>query len=247
MQDIRPGGFSILPPVIKNLLIINGLFFLAKITFENLYHIDINNYLGMYFPSSNQFQPYQIITHMFQHGDLTHLFFNMFALWMFGNSLENIWGPKKFLIYYLITGLGASLIYTLVNTVEFYNLIGNFSPDQIAKIKVEGWDLFQQQKTYAAPSWAAMNSILNGHVVGASGAVFGILLAFGMTFPNARIYLWFAIPIRAKYFVIGYGLLELYNGIIGTQDGIAHSAHLGGMIFGYFLIKYWNRNQYRMY
>lgn len=246
MQTFRPGGFSLLPPVIKNLLIINGLFFLGRYTMMNLQGFDLNDTLGLYFPLSNQFKPFQIVTHMFMHGSISHIFFNMFALWMFGNAIENIWGPKKFLTYYIVTGLGASLIYTLVNVVEYNSLIASVDEATLKMIKEEGFAVFQSGQNYADPTLGALNRILNGSVVGASGAVFGILLAFGMTFPNTRIYLYFAIPIKAKYFVIGYGLLELYNGIATSHDGIAHSAHLGGMIFGYFLIRYWNRNQFRV-
>ncbi len=218
MQNLRPGGFSLLPTVIKNLLIANGLFYAVTYFLIHFQIIDLRALLGLYFPLSQYFKPFQIITHMFMHANFTHLFFNMFALWMFGNALENVWGPKKFLIYYMATGLGASAIYMLVQSLSYFSL-----PPEYAQ------------------------EILSVPVLGASGAVFGILLAFGMTFPNVKIYLYFAIPVKAKYFVAGYGAIELYSGIVNSNDGIAHAAHLGGMLVGYFLIKHWRKNEYREY
>ena len=243
MQNLRPGGFSLLPTIIKNLLIINGLFFMATITLERVAGIDLWSMLGFYFPASPNFKPYQVITHMFMHGNFTHLLFNMFALWMFGNALENVWGPKKFLIYYMATGLGASAIYMIVEAFNYFSLMGSIPPDVIK-------DGIQTGTQYPEEYFGSIQSvyeILSTPVLGASGAVFGILLAFGMTFPNTRIYLYFAIPIKAKYFVAGYGAIELYSGIVGSNDGIAHTAHLGGMIVGYFLIRHWRKSEFREY
>ena len=241
MQNLRPGGFSMLPTVIKNLLIINGLFFMASFTLQRVAGIDLWGMLGLYFPASPNFEPYQIITHMFMHANFGHLFFNMFALWMFGNSLENVWGPKKFLIYYLATGFGASAIYMAVEAISYYNLIGGIPPEVIEGGIQAGTNYPQEYFS----SIQAIYDIISTPVLGASGAVFGILLAFGMTFPNVKIYLYFAIPIKAKYFVAGYGAIELYSGIVGSNDGIAHTAHLGGMLVGYFLIRHWRKNEYR--
>lgn len=247
MQLLKPGGFSLLPPVIKNLLIINGLFFMASFVLYNINFIDLKDILSLYFPASNEFKPYQIVTHMFMHGSFGHLFFNMFALWMFGNALENIWGGKRFLIYYLLTGFGASIIYMGVHSIEYFDLLGQISSENYEMVKSEGTAILKSNRNYSDPLLGAMNLAMNSSVLGASGAVFGILLAFGMTFPNQTVYLYFAIPIKVKYFVAGYGALELYNGIANSNDGIAHTAHLGGMVVGYFLIRYWKKDQFRQY
>ncbi len=277
-QQFRPTGFRILPPVVKNLLIINGLFFLATIVVQNVYKLDLADYLGLHYFASEKFAPYQIVTYMFMHGGFAHLFFNMFALWMFGNALENVWGGKRFLIYYLITGIGAALLHYLVYYFEirpeihaintfmdnpsFESLNAFFSEYKII-LKQESGPFYKLYlefvNNYRQLEWDPENRLalqnvvtfmsaykehfLNlPNVVGASGAVFGILLAFGMLFPNSVIYLYFAIPIKAKWFVIIYGAIELYMGISNSPgDNVAHFAHLGGMIFGFFLIKYWQK------
>jgi len=229
-----PGNFNELPVVVKNLLIINGLLFLATISLNNL-GIDLVKIFGLHQFQSNDFRPHQIITHLFMHGSFTHLFFNMFALWMFGKILENIWGQKKFLIYYMITGIGAAAIHLIFCQYQIIN-ISNQIPD-LVNIAIEG------KYNPSIPLSKKLTQLIITPTVGASGAVFGLLLAFGMLFPNALLYLYFAIPIKAKYFVIGYGLIELYAGISNNPaDNVAHFAHLGGMIFGYFLIKFWKQD-----
>ena len=229
-----PGNFNELPVVVKNLLIINGLLFLATISLSNL-GIDLVKIFGLHQFQSNDFRPHQIITHLFMHGSFTHLFFNMFALWMFGKILENIWGQKKFLIYYMITGIGAAAIHLIFCQYQIIN-ISNQIPE-LVNIAIEG------KYNPSIPLSKKLTQLIITPTVGASGAVFGLLLAFGMLFPNALLYLYFAIPIKAKYFVIGYGLIELYAGISNNPaDNVAHFAHLGGMIFGYFLIKYWKKD-----
>ena len=168
------------------------------------------------------------------HGSFTHLFFNMFALWMFGKILENIWGEKRFLIYYMITGIGAAFIHLLISQYQIIS-ISNQIPELVS-IAIEG------KYNPSIPLSKKLTQLIITPTVGASGAVFGLLLAFGMLFPNALLYLYFAIPIKAKYFVIGYGILELYAGISNNPaDNVAYFAHLGGMIFGYILIKYWKK------
>jgi membrane associated rhomboid family serine protease len=212
MEQYSPTGFKVLPPVVKNLLIINGLMFLATMALQNSLGIDLLSVLGLRYFESPYFRFYQLITSMFMHGSVDHIFFNMFALWMFGSVIENYWGPKRFLIFYFATGIGAGLMQMGVNYIQY---------SQMALSIIE------------------KNSIYYGSTVGASGAIFGLLLAFGMLFPNSKIYMYFLFPIKAKWFVIGYGLLELYSGFSGSSDGIAHFAHLGGMLFGIFLILYW--------
>lgn len=245
-MEYRPQGFNVLPPVIKNLLIINGLLFFGAYVMEG-FGIDLNQYLALYFPTSPNFMPHQLVTHMFMHANLEHLFFNMFALWMFGAVMENYWGGKRFLIYYMATGLGAAALHLGVNFGEYlyYQDI----------LKSSGFTAADLQKLLATGSWSesltASREVIERYYeinnfpsLGASGAVFGILLAFGMTFPNQYIYLYFFVPIKAKWFVILYGAFELINGVFNSNDGIAHFAHLGGMLFGYLLIKHWNRNKF---
>lgn len=275
---LSPGGFKVLPPVVKNLLIINGLFFLAKISLANGFGIDLDNYLGLKYFGSDMFRPYQLITYMFMHGDFTHILFNMFALWMFGSAIENFWGAKRFLFFYLFTGIGAGLahyavyyfqINPIIESIDAF-LLDPSSPNlqfilSTHKFRVDDpnypeiYQGFQQfdnavkilQSNSSDPAaiqtsihflemYRSFNVDLPS-VVGASGAVFGILLAFGMMFPNVMIYLYFFIPVKAKWFVMGYGAIELYMGVTGTADGIAHFAHLGGMLFGLFLILYWRK------
>ncbi|BCG54765.1 rhomboid family intramembrane serine protease [Alistipes indistinctus] len=219
------GAFTT-PPVVKNLIIINALFFLAEVILPNGLGDLLIDKLGLYPWQSPNFRLYQLITHMFLHGGIAHLFMNMFALWMFGRTLEYDMGSKRFLIYYMITGIGAGLLQMGVSWIEISRLqaaaheMGAMTPDMQSMIAVRA----------------------NVVTIGASGAVFGVLLAFGMMYPNAMIMLLIPpIPIKAKYFVIGYGLLELSLGFTGAQSGVAHFAHVGGMIFGFFLLYYWKK------
>jgi len=242
MEQFKPTSFKILPPVVKNILIINALFFLATIGLQSAFKIDLVDKFGMHYFGSHLFKPYQIVTYMFMHGGFGHIFFNMFALWMFGNVLENFWGPKKFLTYYMITGIGAVFVQMAINYYQISQLEALMSPEQISTVLNEGYKIIQENKNFIDPSMAELNQLYNTSTIGASGAVFGILLAFGMMFPNSVIYLYFAIPIKAKWFVILYGALELYSGISNNPaDNVAHFAHLGGMLFGFFMIIYWNK------
>jgi len=269
MDSYSPRGFSLLPPVVKNLLIINGIFILATITFETVYKIQLADYLGLHYFESKLFQPWQYITYMFMHAGFDHLLFNMFALWMFGYVLENYWGGKKFLFYYLVTGVGAAIVQTAVlwydiNTIKhaanvfqsspspdnfiiFMNehFQGFYNPAKLQEF-ITNWsnnalnpEYIQQANGYIEEF---INIKMNIPTVGASGAVFGILLAFGMMFPNSLIYIYFLFPIKAKWFVIIYGALELFFGVTNSHSNVAHFAHLGGMLFGFFLIKYWKKN-----
>ena len=242
MQQYRPQGFTMLPPVVKNLLIINALFFVAMIVLDSSFNYDLVPLFGLHYPRSNDFGVWQFITYMFMHGGFSHILFNMFALWMFGNTLENVWGGKRFLNYYLITGIGAGVVQVLVAYIRITALQTGISPEELQMVYTEGYDVLQKGMNYQNEAMASLNLIINTPTVGASGAVFGILLAFGMMFPNSVIYLYFAIPIKAKYFVILYGAIELYSGIANSAgDNVAHFAHLGGMVFGFFLIQYWKK------
>lgn len=243
-----PLQFKLLPEVIKNLLIINGLFFLATIVVSNVFNLDLVRLLGVYLPQSENFMPFQLVTHMFMHGNLGHIFFNMFALWMFGNALENVWGPKRFLIYYFVTGLGAALLHLGIEYWEYSSLVSQLSEGQVETILREGATLWQNGQNYSNPIMGQANALLNAPTVGASGAVFGVLLAFGMLFPNQYIYIYFILPVKVKYFVAIYGALELYNGIANDPaSNVAHFAHLGGMLFGFLLLRYWKKNNGTFY
>jgi len=246
-MNYRPSSFSHLPEVVKNLLIINGLFFLATITLDDM-GFDMYHLFGLHQFQSDDFMPHQLVTHIFMHGNLTHLIFNMFALWMFGKVLENVWGGKRFLIYYMITGVGAAIIHLGVSQYEIMSLQAQISTTDLSRLLDDGKYILANNQNYTNPIMGKLNLLIHTPTVGASGAVFGVLLAFGMLFPNALLYIYLAIPIKAKYFVILYGILELYAGISNNPaDNVAHFAHLGGMIFGFLLIKYWKKNSNTFY
>jgi membrane associated rhomboid family serine protease len=242
-QYYSPQRFAILPPVVKNLLIINGLFFLAALAFEYVLRIDLSRYLGLHYFQSELFYPHQLLTYMFMHGDFGHIFFNMFALWMFGNTIENRWGWKKFLIYYLVTGIGAGLVQEAVYAIRIQQIMAQLSPEMIDMVKNNGLAILKDDMNYRGMA-GSLNALLNVGTVGASGSVFGLLLAFGMMFPNALIYIYFLIPIKAKWVVIIYGVLELWLGISHRSgDNVAHFAHLGGMLFGFILLLWWRKKE----
>lgn len=234
---------SSLPLVVKNLLIINGLMLLASFSLES-YGFDLSDYLGLHHWRSDYFKPHQLLSYIFMHGGITHLIFNMFALFMFGRVLEQVWGAKRFLSYYLITGIGAGLIQLIVTEIRIRGLASGISAEDLNYIYENGTAIYSQNKNFIEPIAAKINSLINVSTVGASGSVFGILLAFGMLFPNTELMLLIPpIPIKAKYFVAFYGLFELYMGFANNpNDNVAHFAHLGGMLFGYILIKYWKKN-----
>ena len=240
-------SFSQLPEVVKNLLIINGLLFLATISLES-YGIDLTQILALHQFQSNDFMPHQLITHLFMHGDFTHLFFNMFALWMFGKVLENVWGGKRFLIYYMFTGIGAAALHLGVSQYEILSLQYQLNPYDLNILLENGKTILEGKQNYSNQIMGKLNLLINTPTVGASGAVFGILLAFGMLFPNTLLYIYFAVPLKAKYFVMIYGAIELYLGLMNNPaDNVAHFAHLGGMLFGLLLLKYWEKDRNTFY
>ena len=243
MQGYRTPLLGNLPPVIKNLLIINILFFLADFVISSKTGIDIGKWLALHNFQSVNFSPIQLVTYMFMHGNLTHIFFNMFALVMFGRVLEQVWGGKRFYIYYFVTGIGAALCQLCVLSIETHSVMSSISPELVEHVMREGYDALMQGQNYVDPNLRKLNLLLNTPTVGASGAVFGVLLAFGMMFPNVQLMLIFPpIPIKAKWFVLAYGLIELFAIIVpSANDNMAHFAHLGGMLFGFLLIKYWNK------
>lgn len=216
-----------IPTITKNLLIVNVVVFLATYLFRTI-GVDLNNVLGLHFFLAPDFHIYQLFTYMFAHGGFSHIFFNMFALWMFGCIVERTWGPKKFLTYYIVCGVGAGLFQELAQFAQFYFIASEQLPH------------FTLAQTMKVANAAFLNLWTT---VGASGAVYGILLAFGMLYPEERIFIFpLPVPIKAKWFVMGYAAIELFMAYSSTGDGVAHLAHLGGMVFGFFLIRYWRRH-----
>jgi len=280
-EQYSPTGFRVLPPVVKNILILNLIFFLATYGLGAAAGLDLKDLLGLHYFSASSFEPYQFITYMFMHGGFSHIFFNMLALWMFGSVLENVWGPKRFILYYLVTGIGAALLHYLIYYIEInpvliqmnafidnpnIQTLQSFISSHKLVISSNSVEMYDQYQQFALSydllrrdpnNMEALQQAVNfvsvykeyflnlPTVIGASGAIFGLLLAFGMLFPNSLIYLYFFIPIKAKWFVIIFGALELISGFYDTGGNVAHFAHLGGMVFGFFLIVYWRKQERR--
>lgn len=221
-MQYRGGGLSMMPEVTKNLIIINVLMFLATLLFGNTMYETLGLFSIYGYPGESLFQPYQLVTHMFMHGGFMHIFFNMFALWMFGSQIERALGPKRFFLFYIVTGLGAA---ALQLGVSYYEI----------------------QALYDEGSMQMANKLRGVPMVGASGAVFGLLAAFGMLYPNQMVMLIIPpIPMKAKYFVIIFGAIELFLGFSGQATGIAHFAHVGGALFGVIMILIWRQQGLRI-
>lgn len=274
-MEFRPSRFEILPPAVKNLLIINVLCFLAQKTFGGFNSgFSIEDTFALHAWQSGLFRPWQLVTHLFLHGGFSHIFLNMLALWMFGSVLENVWGSKRFLVFYLICGLGAALMHLLFLSYEMIPLVRDYAAmmqehvsaasDNSALIRMlQNHKIFESQSQLinalrTAPAQSPeVNSLIenigryydaaiNNATLGASGAVFGILAAFGYLFPNTYIYLYMLIPVKAKWFVLFYGAVELYEGIRNSAgDNIAHWAHIGGAIVGLLVVMTWNKTNKR--
>jgi membrane associated rhomboid family serine protease len=230
----RPNGFGYLPPVTKNIIIISAILFAAKFLLANTQHIDLDDYLGLHHHLASNFRPYQFLTYIFMHGSFSHLLMNMFGVFVFGQVLEQVWGGKRYLIFYILTGLGAAIAQYIIMHVEISDFL-QLANEQINTpgLSIENRaELMQQKYGY-----------LNAHViVGASGSLFGLLGAFGLLFPNRLLYLYFFVPIKAKWLVIGYGLFELYSGLQNNPfDNVAHFAHLGGLFVGIIIVLIWRR------
>lgn len=241
MYQGRRSIFSALPPVTKNLIIINFIVWLAMLIVPSRLGVDFIAMGGLHYFKAPDFNPVQLITYMFMHSTDTfaHLFFNMFTLWMFGVTLERVLGSSRYLFFYISVGIGAALFQELVWSFtwerQLLSWVGRSTgyPMDILREALHSGELTEWQDYF-----------LNRFdvTIGASGAVYGILLAFGMLFPNRPLYLMFVpVPIKAKWMVIGYGIIEILLGV-GGNDGVAHFAHLGGMIFGFFLIYYWKKS-----
>ena len=222
-------------PAVSVLLIINILMFIIT-WFAESQGIYLNFRLGLYYFDSPEFSIYQVLTHLFMHGSLMHIVFNMFALLTFGSQLEMLWGSKRLLIFYAVTGLGAALLHQGVQAFEIYQVIGSITP---------GSDLGLQPGYQFAGTLSLLNDKYFAPIIGASGAIFGLLLAFGVLFPNAKLFLIFLpIPIKAKFIIPVLILIELFLGVQNFSiDNIAHFAHLGGALFGFILVKIWLRQE----
>ena len=224
------------PTVTKNLIIINLLCFFGAFVAER-YGIDLNDVLGLHYFESEKFRLYQLFTYMFMHSGFEHIFFNMFAVWMFGRILETVWGPSRFLFYYVLCGVGAGLVQEVAQYFDFMPYMADMAQLSTyasdAVIPIHG-------VSHTAAQWLTMyERVISVSTVGASGAVYAILMAFGMLFPNQELFIFpLPMPIKAKWLIIGYFVIELGLGIM-NNDGIAHFAHLGGMVFGFLLIVYW--------
>jgi membrane associated rhomboid family serine protease len=278
-MEFRPSRFEILPSVVKNLLIINVLCFLAQQTLSGpAAPFSIEDNFALHAWQSELFKPWQLITHLFLHGGVSHIFFNMLALWMFGAVLENVWGSRRFLVFYLVCGLGAALIHLLFLSYEMIPMIRDYTAviqenavinngphqalirfiDKYPMGFVEKDNLLQALRTGQIPPQYYSNLVgkvqeyyqsnLNSATLGASGAVFGILAAFGYLFPNTYIYIYMLIPVKAKWVVLFYGAVELYEGIRNSAgDNVAHWAHIGGAIVGLLIVITWNKGRRHFY
>lgn len=269
-RNIYADNFGNLPPVTKNLLIVNVLCFIVTGLFEQTYQIPASKYLGLHIPAASDFYTFQYVTSMFMHGSLSHLFFNMLSLWMFGAPVEKFVGSRRFFQYYMLTGILAGVLYSLIiwyrflpdiqlfdtflqnpNADTLTQLLNKFdlysdSSKQILLEQLRGSNGLTVAQDVANAAGEYKDSWLNSHVtVGASGALYGVLLAFGILFPSAIIYLFMFIPMSARMAVIVFAISELsfeFANVAG--DNIAHLAHLTGMLVGYILIKYWKLDRF---
>lgn len=273
MTEFRPSRFEILPLIIKNLLIVNVLFFLAQKTIGLQGLFDMEDFLALHHVRSPLFKPWQLVTHMFLHGNLMHLFGNMFALWMFGSVLENLWGPKRFLTFYFICGIGAALLHLAFLWYDYNSLLQDFmqlkqmpTPTLLAAF-YQKWGLFQdatatnlvndylrdpsntlfQDKAVSYISDLTYRAI-STPTLGASGAVFGVLAAFVYLFPNTYIYLYFFVPVKAKWIGLVYFGIEVYYAWQNSEgDNVARWAHIGGAVVGFILVLTWNRKNRKQF
>jgi membrane associated rhomboid family serine protease len=231
MTDFRPGRSQVIPPVIKNLIIINVIVFLLQLALQRGGSSVIENYFALHDIRSDCFKPHQVVTYMFLHGGWMHIFWNMLILWMFGSILENYWGPKRFLTFYVVCGIGAAILHLLV-------LYHELSP---LYLELNNYPIHEQLGYRQNPA-----SPLNTATLGASGAIFGCMVAFGLLFPNSLIYIYALIPVKAKWAVLAYVIFELFSGLQNTAgDNVAHWAHLGGGLVGLLLVFYWRKTDRR--
>jgi len=240
-NEYRPSGFGGLPVVTKNIIIINVIMFALTFILEKQ-NISLFDYFGLHHHLAPAFKPHQFVTYIFMHGGFTHLLFNMIGVYMFGQVLEQLWGPKRYLIFYIVTGLGAALAqylimnHSIMSNMDLFNSVINETTDPAEKAD------------YIHQKYAYIDSLDANVIVGASGSLFGLLGAFGMLFPNQMLYIYFLFPVKAKWLVIAYGAFELFSGISNNpHDNVAHFAHLGGLFVGVILVLLWRKNRTHFY
>jgi len=217
-------SFQRTTPIVLNLIIINALVFLAQSVFGGMDQLNrVNDLFALHHYKSTEFRPYQLVTHMFMHGGIFHLLFNMLALWMFGTMIEKIWGPKRFLVFYLVCGLGAALAQMGSYAFDFWQI------DQLT-LSADDYEIYQ-------------TNLRIGCTVGASGAIMGVLAAFGYLFPNTKLFIMpIPLPVKAKWAILGIIALDVFGGVSRTpNDNIAHFAHVGGALIGFLIVLYWNK------
>jgi membrane associated rhomboid family serine protease len=227
MTDFRLGRSQVIPPVIKNLIIINVLVFLLQMAVQSRASHFMENYFALHDIRSDFFKPHQLVSYMFLHGGFWHIFWNMLILWMFGSILENFWGPKRFLTFYIICGIGAAVLHLVV-------LYRELTPywQELSRYPIH--EQFSYREDFNAP--------INTATLGASGAIFGCMVAFGLLFPNSLIYIYAIVPVKAKWAVLAYVIYELFLGVQNNAgDNVAHWAHLGGGLVGLILVFYWRK------
>ncbi len=251
MSEFRPTGFQMLPTIIKNLIIINALVFLAQNAIPpETFNMD--DAFALHTVQSQLYKPWQLITHLFMHADIMHIFFNMFALWVFGSVLENLWGPKRFLTFYIICGLGAALCYMAFifyqnqHIINEYAALNRQSPDYFDMLKafLEKYNMRDGGSVSEQYASVVISDNLNVPTIGASGAVFGCLAGFGYLFPNNYLYVYGLFPIKAKWLVIIYAGIEIFATVENNPgDNVAHVAHLGGAAAGLIMVYFWNKKR----
>lgn len=253
MAQFFRGGFSSIPPVTKNIMIINALIWLVEMISPQFGVNGIIRHLGLHFIPAQFFNPAQVITYMFVHDQRTffHVFFNMLTLFFFGPALETVWGSRRFLFYYMVCGVGAAFIQEAVWAFQWHHIMADWEAQNVQLYAREMHITIDEARRAFQESIAHKDPVLirmieesrNSFVtIGASGAIFGLLLGFAFVFPNVPMYLFFIpVPIKAKYMVAGYAVIEFFCGTVGAIDNVAHFAHLGGMLFGLILMLYWKR------
>ena len=238
-NQYSPGPFAGLPVVTKNIIIINVIMYLATLAFETV-NIDLVKLFGLHYYLADDFKPHQFITYIFMHGGFSHILFNMLGVYIFGQVLEQVWGPKRYLIFYILTGLGAALAQYIIMHFEISDVLDIVNQD------INSRNLDTSQRTELINQ---KYEYLNKHVIiGASGSLFGLLGGFGMLFPNRELYLYFFIPIKAKWLVILYGGFEIFSGLQNNPtDNVAHFAHIGGLLVGLALVLFWRKDRNHFY
>jgi membrane associated rhomboid family serine protease len=236
-----------LTEAVKHLIIVNVLFYIAT-----YYVIDsriLIELFSLFSTQSPHFEYWQVATSMFMHGSLSHILFNMFSLWMFGSTLESVWGKKKFVSFYFLTGIGSAVLYLLIKHIQIQYVIDDYAAEEINLILTQGAEAIINSQNFTNEKLSSLNALINGPTLGASGAIAGLLMAFGILFPNLELMMIFLpIPIKAKYFIPLLIIYEFSMELASfSWDNIAHLGHLSGMAIGFILMQYWKKKQFKSY